>query len=141
MADFGADLGANSVTEAKTDLADLSNRFVAAYNAKDFDTMAAMMAADIDFAHYNRDFVLNSRDALIEVLSGFAAAYVPDRTFEPAEMVLVAGDTVIRQAWYVGTAKVDLPGFGKAGEAFRLKFCSFMRFGPGGMLVEWKDFG
>lgn len=123
------------------ELAERSNRLVAAYNAKDFAGMAALMAPDIDFAHFNRDFVLNSRDALIEVLQGFAATYAPDRRFEDAEMVLEVGDTVIRQAWYVGTAAVDLPGFGAAGESFRLKFCSFMRFGPDGLLVEWKDFG
>ena len=123
------------------DLGDLSNRLVAAYNTKDFKQLAAMIAADIDFAHYNRDFVLHSRDALIEVLSGFATTYVPDRHFEDADVLHVVGDTVIRQAWYVGTAAVDLPGFGKAGEAFRLKFCRFMRFGPDGLLVEWKDFG
>lgn len=124
-----------------TELAEKSDRLIAAYNAKDFGGMAALMAPDIDFAHFNRDFVLNSRDALIEVLQGFASTYAPDRKFEDAEMVLEVGDTVIRQAWYVGTAAVDLPGFGAAGESFRLKFCSFMRFGADGLLVEWKDFG
>lgn len=124
-----------------TDLAQKSDRLIAAYNAKDFAAMAELIAPNIDFAHYNRDFVLQSRDALIEVLQGFAATYAPDRKFEDPEMVLVVGDTVIRQAWYVGTAAVDLPGFGMAGEAFRLKFCSFMRFGSDGLLVEWKDFG
>ena len=123
------------------ELAEKSDRFIAAYNAKDFGAMAAMMAPDIDFAHFNRDFVLQSRDALIEVLQGFAATYAPDRRFEDVEMMLEVGDMVIRQAWYVGTAAVDLPGFGAAGEGFRLKFCSFMRFGPDGLLVEWKDFG
>ncbi|MBC2670570.1 nuclear transport factor 2 family protein [Novosphingobium piscinae] len=123
------------------ELADKSERLIQAYNAKDFGAMAELIAPDIDFAHFNRNFVLNSRDGLIEVLQGFAASYVPDRRFEDAEMVLEVGDTVIRQAWYVGTAAVDLPGFGAAGESFRLKFCSFMRFGPDGLLVEWKDFG
>ncbi|WP_225008870.1 nuclear transport factor 2 family protein [Novosphingobium percolationis] len=123
-----------------SDLAELSGRLIAAYNAKDFDAMGALIAPDVDFSHYNRNFVLNSRDALLDVLRGFAASYVPDRHFEDAEMVCVVGDTVIRQAWYVGTPAVDLPGFGNAGEAFRLKFCSFMRFADGA-LVEWKDFG
>lgn len=122
-------------------LAELSNRLIAAYNAKDFDAMSALIAPDIDFAHYNRDFVLSSRDALLDVLRGFADAYAPDRHFEAPEMVEVIGETVVRQAWYVGTPAVDLPGFGMAGQPFRLKFCSFMRFGPDGLLVEWKDFG
>ena len=103
--------------------------------------MSAMIAPDLDFAHYNRDFVLTSRDALLDVLRQFASQYVPDRRFEPAERVTVTGDIVVREAWYVGTAAVDLPGFGAAGEAFRFKFCSVMRFDDQGILVEWKDHG
>lgn len=121
--------------------AELSDKLVAAYNAKDFGAMASMIAPDIDFAHFNRNFVMNSRDELLGVLRGFADSYVPDRHFEDPESVIVVGDTAIRRAWYVGTAAVDLSGFGNAGEAFRLKFCSFMRFSPEGLLIEWKDFG
>lgn len=124
-----------------TGLVELSDRLIAAYNAKDFAAMAELIAPDIDFAHFNRNFVMNSRDELLGVLKGFAETYAPDRKFEEPEMVDVLGNTVVRQAWYVGTAAVDLPGFGSAGEAFRLKFCSFMRFGDDGLLVEWKDFG
>jgi len=124
-----------------TDVAAAAARIIAAYNAKDFDGMAEMISPDLDFAHFNRAFVLDSRDALLAVLRDFAATYVPDRHFEEPERVTVAGDIVVREAWYAGTAAVDLPGFGAAGEAFRLKFCSVMRFGDDGMLVEWKDHG
>lgn len=123
------------------DAARAAERLIQAYNAKDFVTLEAMIASDIDFAHYNRDFVLTDRAALLDVLKGFAASYVPDRHFEEPERVAVAGDIVVREAWYVGTAAVDLPGFGNAGEAFRLKFCSVMRFDEDGVLVEWKDHG
>ena len=118
-----------------------AERLIRAYNAKDFDGMAAMIAPDLDFAHFNRDFVLTSRDSLLDVLRDFASKYVPDRHFEAPERVTVAGDIVVREAWYAGTAAVDLPGFGAQGEAFRLKFCSVMRFDADGMLVEWKDHG
>jgi len=124
-----------------TDFAQAAERLIQAYNNKDFDGLATLIAPDIDFAHFNRDFVLTDRDGLIEVLRGFAASYVPDRRFEPPERVTVAGNLVVREAWYAGTAAVDLPGFGAAGEAFRLKFCSVMRFNDAGILVEWKDHG
>ena len=124
-----------------TDVAAASERLIQAYNAKKFDEMAQMIAPDLDFAHFNRDFNLAGRDALLDVLRQFAAQYVPDRRFEPAERITVAGDLVFREAWYVGTAAVDLPGFGAAGEAFRLKFCSVMRFDSQGLLIEWKDHG
>lgn len=118
-----------------------ADRLIQAYNAKDFDGMAAMIAADLDFAHFNRAFVLTSRDALLDVLRDFASQYVPDRHFEAPERVTVAGNIVVREAWYAGTAAIDLPGFGAKGEAFRLKFCSVMRFDANGILVEWKDHG
>lgn len=123
------------------DPAAAAEALIQAYNAKDFDAMTAMIAPDLDFAHFNRAFVLNSRDALLGVLQDFAVRYVPDRRFEAPERVTVSGDMVVREAWYVGTAAIDLPGFGAAGEAFRLKFCSVMRFDANGLLVEWKDHG
>lgn len=123
------------------DFAATSERLIDAYNAKDFDALSALIVPELDFAHFNRDFVLTSREALIEVLRGFATTYAPDRRFEPAERVTVAGNIVVREAWYAGTAAVDLPGFGAAGEAFRFKFCSVMRFNDNGQLVEWKDHG
>ena len=123
------------------DPAAASEALIDAYNRKDFDALETLIAPDLDFAHYNRDFVLASRDALLEVLRGFASTYVPDRHFEPAERVTVSGDIVVREAWYAGTAAVDLPGFGQAGEAFRLKFCSVMRFDENDVLIEWKDHG
>ncbi len=123
------------------DFAASSEKLIEAYNAKDFDAIGRLLADDLDFAHFNRDFVVKGRDALLDVLRAFAADYVPDRRFEPAERVTVAGNIVVREAWYAGTAAVDLPGFGAAGEAFRLKFCSVMRFDDAGVLVEWKDHG
>lgn len=123
------------------DVAEASERLIRAYNDKDFDALETMISPDIDFAHFNRDFMLTDRAALLDVLRSFAATYVPDRRFEMPERVTVAGHIVVREAWYVGTAAVDLPGFGAAGESFRLKFCSVMRFDEAGNLVEWKDHG
>ena len=114
---------------------------IAAYNRKDFDAMAEMIAPDLDFAHFNRDFALGSRDELMGILRQFAADFIPDRQFEAAERVTEAGDIVVREGYYTGTPAVDLPGFGAQGEAFRLKFCSVMRFNADGILVEWKDHG
>lgn len=114
---------------------------VTAYNAKDFAAMEALIAPDIDFAHFNRDFALAGREALLDVLRQFARDYFVERRFEPAERIFAAGDMVVREGWYAGICAVDLPGFGQAGESFRLKFCSVLRFDEGGMIVEWKDHG
>ena len=121
------------------DIVEVSGQLIDAYNAKDFDAMATFIAEDIDFAHFNRDFNLCNRDALLDVLKQFAQTCVPNRHFEKPERVFAVGDKVVREAYYVGTAAIDLPGFGAAGDAFRLKFCSVMRFSDDGMLLEWKD--
>jgi hypothetical protein len=123
------------------DVAAASERLIQAYNAKAFDELETLIAPDLDFAHFNRDFVMSSRDALLDVLRQFADTYVPDRHFEDPERVTVSGNICVREAWYAGTAAVDLPGFGAKGEAFRFKFCSIMRFDDAGILVEWKDHG
>lgn len=123
------------------DVAEAAERLVSAYNAQDFDAMEAMIAPDIDFAHFNRDFVLTDRQSLMDVLRNFAANLFVERHFEPAERVTAAGNVAVREGWYAGTAKVDLPGFADAGGSFRLKFCSVMRFDDNGLLVEWKDHG
>jgi ketosteroid isomerase-like protein len=114
---------------------------VAAYNAKDFAAMEALIAPDIDFAHFNRDFALAGREALLDVLRQFARDYFIERGFEPAERIFASGDMVVREGWYAGICAVDLPGFGQAGESFRLKFCSVLRFDDNGMIAEWKDHG
>lgn len=114
---------------------------VAAYNAQDFARMAGQIAPTVDFAHFNRNFALSSREELLGVLRQFASDFFTERHFEPAERTIVSGDTVVRIGWYVGTCAVDLEGFGKAGESFRLKFCSVLRFDDAGVIVEWKDFG
>ncbi len=118
-----------------------ANAMIAAYNAQDFTAMATQIDPDVDFAHFNRNFCLNSRDELLGVLRQFASDCIPDRQFEPAERMFAVDDTVVRIGWYVGTCAIDLEGFGKAGEAFRLKFCSVLRFDDKGIIVEWKDFG
>jgi hypothetical protein len=124
-----------------TDFAALADRFVAAYNAKDFETMTAMVAPDLDFSHFNRDFKFDNWAGLLDVLKQFATTLVPDRHFLPPERVTVSGNTVIREGYYTGTATVDLPGFADAGGTIMLKFCSVLRFNDRGMLVEWKDYG
>ncbi len=118
-----------------------ADALIAAYNAQDFAKMEAQIAADVDFAHFNRNFVLTSREELLGVLRQFASDCIPDRQFEAPERVFAVGDTVVRIGWYVGTCAVDLEGFGKAGEAFRLKFCSVLRFDDAGVIIAWNDFG
>ncbi len=69
---------------------------VAAYNAQDFAAMERQIAADVDFAHFNRNFVLTSRDELIGVLRQFASDSFVERRFEAPERVIASGERVTR---------------------------------------------
>lgn len=145
MVEFGG--GRNRFSRAAlwapvmVDAAAAAERIIEAYNAKAFEEMEALIAPDLDFAHFNRNFVMSTREELLGVLREFASTYVPDRRFEAPERVTVAGPICVREGWYGGTAAVDLPGFGAQGERFRFKFCSIMRFDEAGLLAEWKDHG
>jgi hypothetical protein len=129
------------VASAADGFAAAADRLVDAYNEKDFGRLEQMIAAEIDFAHFNRDFAFTKREDLIAILLRFATELVPDRCFLPPERVTASGSTVVREAYYTGTAQVDLPGFASAGNRFKLKFCSVMRFDQHAILVEWKDYG
>ena len=123
------------------DFAMAADRLVAAYNAKDFTAFRSLIAPNLDFAHFNRNFAFDRLDGLMQSIEQFASTFVPDRRFEPPQRVTVAGNVVIRESYYVGTAKVDLPGFAPSGGQVRLKFCTVFRFNDQGILVEWKDYG
>ena len=125
----------------KPNFAALADQFIAAYNAKDMATLRAATAPNLDFTHFNRDFKFDNNEGLIAVLENFASNLVPDRRFLPPERVTVSGNIVVREAFYTGTATVDLPGFAPAGGTIMLKFCSVLRFDDLGILVEWKDYG
>lgn len=123
-----------------TDFVALSDKFIVAYNAKDFDTLRSMLADDLDFAHFNRNFAYDTPEPLIEIMNAFAANLLPDRRFETPERVTASGNVVIRESWYTGTATQDIPGFADKGP-MRMKLCSVLRFNDDGIIVEWKDYG
>lgn len=83
-------------------------RLVSAYNHKDFDTLEALLAPNLDFAHFNRGFEFNDRGKILEVIRHFAAELVPDRRMEEAVRVTVSGNIVVREAYYSGTAAQTL---------------------------------
>ena len=123
------------------DYAKLAADFMAAYNAKDFDTMTRMMPKTIDFAHYNRGAFFTDRDELMAVFPIWAHGDVPDRAFSEPFRVTVSGNVVIRECDLTGTPIADVPGFAAKGERFQLRLCSVYRFNDEGLIVEWKDHG
>ena len=120
---------------------ELSDRVVAAYNAKDFAALRKLFHPELDFAHFNRGFAFSRSEELVQILEVFAGQLMPDRRMGAPETVVSQGDTVVRVAYWSGVAKADIAGFGKAGDKIEVKLCSVMRFDAMGLLVQWKDFG
>jgi hypothetical protein len=124
------------------DAAAAADRVIAAYNAADFETLESLMVDNLDFAHYNRNFAVDNRDALLELLRLFANELLEWRRFEPPDRVTSAGNVCVRENGWIAMPKVDIEGLGaKAGTTFAMRLCTVMRFDDAGILVEWKDHG
>lgn len=124
-----------------TDYAACANGIIQAYNDKDFDKLQSLLAPDIKMAHFNRGASYTSAEELVGVMRAFASDYMPDRQFQPAECMMVNGNTVVREGYWGGTATVEIPGFAAKGERLSLRLCSVMVFDENGILVDWKDHG
>lgn len=118
-----------------------AERLIAAYNARDFETVAAMIVEDLDFIHHNRGIAMKSGEEFLGLLRHFAADVMPDRGFDTAQRVTASGDLVIREARWSGTAQIAIPDLCEAEERVSYCFCTILRFGPDGRVVQWSDYG
>ena len=112
---------------------------VDAWNRLDYDALRELVDPDVSVVHQNRGVGATGRDAMFETIDAMSKAF-PDRSIGETTRWAVSGSTVFRETTWQGTAAVDVPGFGKAGEASKLNVLSLMTF-DGGRLVEWCDYG
>lgn len=115
-------------------------RYIDAYNARDFDAVTACLAPDLDFRHYNRGFAFTSATELVDVLREFAAKVIPDRRLGPALRTHTVDDVVYREQLWTGTLIQDLPGFGASGDPVSLRLSTVFTV-RGGRIVEYYDYG
>ena len=103
-----------------TDPLHIANRWIAAYNAKDFDTLAGLMTSDIHVEHHNRGAAIKGAEALLAVMRQFATL-LPDRRFHSLRRQFVSGATVVSELTWEGTPTDDVEGFAKKGETVKLE--------------------
>lgn len=115
-------------------------RYIDAYNAKDFDAVLDCLAPDLDFQHYNRGFAFNRASELVDIIREFAANAIPDRQLGPALRTHTVGDVVYREQLWGGTLTSDIPGFGAAGESISLRLSTVFTVRDG-KIVEYYDYG
>ena len=119
----------------------LAMTLVAAYNAKDFDRLAALMAPDIAYAHFTHGLAHDNREDVLKLLRRSAFEAIPDRAFDPPDRITCAGNLAVVEIWWSGTTVATMPGVSAPGNKLRVKLCSVLRFNDDGILVEWKDYG
>lgn len=129
----------NSAIHTRTFTA-IVDDFVAAYNAKDFARCRAQLAPKFYFQHHNRGVEHHDPDEFIETLRLFASEYLPDRRFGAPTAVVEAGNVVVRQQPWGGTATVDLPGIAAAGEKVALDLCSVFTI-EDQLITQYHDYG
>jgi ketosteroid isomerase-like protein len=117
----------------------VANRWIAAYNACDFDALRSLMTEDFHLEHHNRNSVFRDPAALLEVIKGFAAV-APGRRYHSIRRQLTDGRTVVTELTWEATPNVDVPGFGKRGETTRLDLACIWTVRDG-RLCEYHDYG
>ncbi|MGD9601040.1 MAG: nuclear transport factor 2 family protein [Gammaproteobacteria bacterium] len=122
-----------------SNLIEFANRWIAAYNAKDFDTLRGMMAPDMHIEHHNRGVVLDGAEAMLTVMRQFGDL-LPDRRFHSVRRQFAAGDTVVSELTWEATPTVDIDGFAKKGETIRLELACLWTVREG-RLVDYHDYG
>jgi steroid delta-isomerase-like uncharacterized protein len=118
---------------------DVANRWIAAYNAKDFETLRSLMTDDIHVEHQNRGFVLDGPDAMLEVMTRFAEM-VPDRCFHSMRRQFSDGQRVVTELIWEAMPIADVEGFAKKGEKISLDLACIWTI-RAGRVAEYHDYG
>jgi steroid delta-isomerase-like uncharacterized protein len=125
--------------EKTADPIEVANRWIAAYNAKDFETLRSLMTDDIHVEHHNRGFALDGPDAALEVITRFAEI-VPDRRFHSTRRQFSDGQRVVTELTWEATPIADVEGFAKAGEKICLELACIWTI-RAGQIAEYHDYG
>lgn len=122
-----------------TDPLSIANHWIAAYNAKDFDTLANLMTPDIRVEHHNRGAPINGAEALLAVMRQFATL-LSDRRFHSLRRQFTSGDTVVSELTWEGTPSDDVEGFAKKGETVKLELACIWTIRDG-RVADYHDYG
>jgi steroid delta-isomerase-like uncharacterized protein len=117
----------------------VANRWIAAYNAKDFTTLQGMMARDIHVEHHNRGVVLEGSETMLGIMKQFEGI-LPDRRFHSIRRQFAAGDQVVTELTWEATPTADIEGFAKKGEKIQLELACIWTI-RNGQIADYHDYG
>jgi steroid delta-isomerase-like uncharacterized protein len=117
----------------------VANRWIEAYNAKDFETIKGLMPPDIHMTHHNRGVEVNGPDAVLALMDQFDGL-VPDRRFHSTRRQFTDGEHVVTEQTWEATPTADIPGFANKGETIKLELCCVWTL-RNGQIAEYDDYG
>jgi steroid delta-isomerase-like uncharacterized protein len=117
----------------------VANRWIEAYNNKDFETIKSLMSDDIHMTHHNRGVEVNGPDAVLALMNQFEGL-VPNRRFHSTRRQFTDGERVVTEQTWEATATTDIPGFAAKDETLALELCCVWTIDDG-KIVEYDDYG
>jgi NAD(P)-dependent dehydrogenase (short-subunit alcohol dehydrogenase family) len=120
--------------------AEVADRFLAAYNARDVDACEPLLAPDVRMIHHGRGVDLSGRKAVVASLRESLSSAFPDRRFLPERRRMVSGDRVLVEHTWEATPVLDVAGFGNAGEVVRLEVSTVLTV-QDGLIVDCSEYG
>ena len=117
----------------------IANRWIAAYNAKDFDTLSSLMTTDIHVEHHNRGALVDGAENLLAMMRQFSSL-LPNRRFHSISRQFASGDTVVTELTWEGTSTADIEGFAKNGETVKLELACLWTLRDG-CVADYHDYG
>ncbi len=124
---------------ADTDPIAVANRWIKAYNEKDYDTLKSVIHDDITMQHHQRTPVLHGPDAVLKICQDFDGLTSVKR-FHPPTRQFATGDVVVTEHTWEAKATVDIPGFVAEGETLKLELCGVWKV-KDGQVVQYDDYG
>ena len=117
----------------------VANSWIAAYNAKDFETIKRLMTDDIHMEHHNRGVVVDGPDAVLALMDQFDGL-VPDRRFHSTRRQFTDGERVVTEQTWEATPTTDIPGFADKGVVINLELSCIWTV-RNGQIAEYDDYG
>jgi limonene-1,2-epoxide hydrolase len=117
----------------------VANRWIEAYNAKDYETLETLMSDELHMVHHNRGVDLRGPEAALGIMRQFDDMLSTKR-FHSTRRQFTDGKRVVTEQTWEATATVDIPDFVGKDETIALELCCVWTV-EDGRVVEYDDYG
>jgi hypothetical protein len=122
-----------------SELVPFVEKFVAAYNAEDTDTLAAMLHPDIHLVHHGREARAVNRAEMMDSIELYCH-FFPGRRYKEIGRIIPCGAQVIWTSSWEGVVGEDPPDGMSSGQVVEMEICSIFTVADD-TVVSWDDWG